>query len=457
MDTRVHLHTSNNSLHLNQAIYNLTIENVQTRYIGGTGRDWGGVSKIDSADNLVIAGDGGSPEYELVNEHQSYGGGVSDALIIKYDSVGEVVFFMFLGGTSSDYVNEIAIDNSDNIVVMGFTESLDFPTTHGAFNRNFTSGRMNVFLAKFTPKGILVFSTLLGAGPIFSSGSVNTDLDQNIVVVGGTTSEFFPTKNAYQAEFEAQEDGFVSKFTPNGTLIFSTFLGGMADDSLNRVEINSMGDYIVYGRSESTDFPLVEPFGDEFSGDGLDLIIAKLSADGQALIFSTKFGGSQDDIAAGLKLDEDDNIIFGGMTASRDYPIFGGVKNSTTSDSAFLTKISPDGKNILFSTFIDGNRRDWIYCIEITSRDNYVLTGHIQSKDFPTLNAIQETHGGVDLFIAEFVLHYDEITLEVTTSNETTSSASLSTTTPILDNLTKLLIVNFGFWFYIKGKESHKN
>ncbi|MCH8908523.1 MAG: hypothetical protein IH840_15660 [Candidatus Heimdallarchaeota archaeon] len=65
-------------------------------------------------------------------------------------------------------------------------------------------------------------------------------------------------------------------------------------------------------------------------------------------------------------------------------------------------------------------------------------------------------HGGVDLFIAEFVLHYDEITLEVTTSNETTSSESLGTTAPILDNLTKLLIVNFGFWFYVKRKESTK-
>ena len=102
---------------------NISLTNLQTRYVGGIGDEWGGVSKIDSEDNLILAGESGSSELELVNEYQAYGGGSADGIIIKYSPDGNISFSTFLGGSSNDYVNEIAIDYEDNIIVMG--ESTD--------------------------------------------------------------------------------------------------------------------------------------------------------------------------------------------------------------------------------------------------------------------------------------------------------------------------------------------
>lgn len=105
-------------------------------------------------------------------------------------------------------------------------------------------------------------------------------------------------------------------------------MGGSSTDILNRVEVTSTGEYILYGRSTSPNFPTINSLGVDYTGTALDLVIVKMSSDGQQLIFSSLFGGNGDDIAAGLKLDGDDNIIIGGMTTSRNYPIVGGVKNS---------------------------------------------------------------------------------------------------------------------------------
>ncbi|OLS28846.1 MAG: hypothetical protein HeimC2_04470 [Candidatus Heimdallarchaeota archaeon LC_2] len=374
----------------------LHVVNLNTNYIGGILDEWGSVSKIDNNNNnLILAGESRSFDIDLVNYQQTFNGG-SDGLIIKYDNNGDIVFSTFLGGSSFEYVNEIALDSLGNIIVMGYTQSNDFPTTVGAYNANFTSGSQNSFLAKYNPEGLLIFSTLIGSGPVFRSGGVAVDPQDNIIVVGGTSSDIFPKLNAYQETFSGIEDGYITKFASNGSMIFSTYLGGSGPDLLNRVEINSVGEIILYGRTSSSDFPLVDPIGDTGKLNNLNLVIAKLSNDGQSLIFSTTFGGGGDDIAAGLKLDENDNILFGGMTESVDFPIVGGMKNNSSTESAFLTKITSDGQQIIFSSYVGGTNSDWIYSIEITSHDDLVITGHISSTDFPLVNPIQDTHGGLD-------------------------------------------------------------
>ena len=148
---------------------------------------------------------------------------------------------------------------------------------------------------------VLSYSTYLGGSGIDEGNSIAVDATGAVYVTGTTASTDFPTVNAVQpARNESgSEDIFVAKLTPDGTaLVYATYLGGSDDDVAADIAVDSAGAAYVSALTFSADFPTVNAFQPANKG-GADAVVAKLSADGSRLIYSTYLGGSGDEAGRG--------------------------------------------------------------------------------------------------------------------------------------------------------------
>src|SRR5208337_4223211 len=176
---------------------------------------------------------------------------------------------------------------------------------------------------------VLAYSTYLGgSGSITGLGDVGTgiavDGSGNIYVAGLTGSSDFPTVNALQGTpggpSGANYDAFVAKIKADGSaLAYSTYLGGSDIDQANGIGVDSAGNAYVTGYTASTNFPTSNALQGA-SGGGGDAFVAKISADGSALLYSTYLGGSLFDSAVGIAVDSAGNAYVGGFTTSPDFP-----------------------------------------------------------------------------------------------------------------------------------------
>ena len=199
-----------------------------------------------------------------------------------------------------------------------------------------------------------VFSTYLGGNLRDETRYLTSDSAQNIYVTGIFESVGFATEDVFQRTQGGDLDAFVAKFSPLGELLFFTYIGGSRDDQADGIELDSEGNIIIFGQTESSDFPTSNAIYENKKG-GFDLFITKLSPDGSSVLFSTYFGGSHDDFnhdgyhGSGLTVDHSDNIIFAATSESSDYPVSNEFQTDMEDTDVVLTKLSADGQIILFS------------------------------------------------------------------------------------------------------------
>jgi hypothetical protein len=197
----------------------------------------------------------------------------------------------YLGGnSSSEQALGIAVDSSGNVYVTGFTGSTNFPTKN-PFQATL-SGGPDAFVTKLSANGqSLVYSTYLGGSSGSDGHGIAIDLSGNAYVTGETNSADFPTKNPLQARLGGSTfDVFITKLSADGqSLIYSTFLGGSSGtDTGHSIAVDSSGNAYVAGSTNSINFPTKNPFQASIGGSGdgsVDGFVAKLSADGQSLIY----------------------------------------------------------------------------------------------------------------------------------------------------------------------------
>jgi RHS repeat-associated protein len=256
---------------------------------------------------------------------------------------------------------------------------------------------------------VLDYSTYLGGNKRDEGIAVALDDDGNAYVIGTTKSkDDFPVVNPIQSMIDDKEDVFISKLSADGsTLLYSTYLGGKKDDEGKDIVVDTNGHAIITGDTKSKDdFPLVNAWQPQHGGDK-DAFIAKLSPDGSALIFSTYFGGHDEDEGEGIAVDTLGNIVITGETESKPndgFPILNALQATLGGDDdAYVAKLSSDGSTLLFSTYLGGNEDEESEAIALDSNDNIYITGETESEhDFPLVNAAQGTHGGKDdAFVAK--------------------------------------------------------
>ena len=167
----------------------------------------------------------------------------------------------------------------------------------------------------------LAYSTYLGGSDDEGIFGIGFDNEGNLYVAGETSSLDFPNKEAVQNHVGGNYDAFVSKFDPTGTrLIYSTYLGGSLYDHAVGIQIDELGSAYIAGITLSTDFP-VKNASQPFPGGGADGFVTKLSPSGSELVFSTYLGGRGFDQVAALAIDHDNPVYVAGGTNSPDFPI----------------------------------------------------------------------------------------------------------------------------------------
>jgi hypothetical protein len=337
---------------------------IYSTYIGGTGVDFGNAVAIDSSGNAYVAGSTQSTDFPTKNPIQLGNVGLYDAFVTEVSPTGTLVYSTYLGGTLNDYGTGIAVDNTGDVTISGYTYSTNFPTQDAL--QSALGGGSDIFITQFTPgSSSLLFSTYLGGSSIDRSLGMVVDANGNIYLAGDTQSPNFPvTANAYQSTLAGTDNAFLTKIAPGASvLVFSTFLGGAATDQATALTLDSAGNIYVTGYTQSVNFPLIDPFQNVLGIAGAgncgstnlinvpnilcsDAFVAKFAPSGIP-VFSSFLGGSGNDSGQGIAVDSAGAIYVVGGTASPNFPatynayqwLYQGVNASS---NAFLTKISPN-------------------------------------------------------------------------------------------------------------------
>lgn len=250
----------------------------------------------------------------------------------------------------------------------------------------------------------LVNCTYLGGAVDDTAVDHDFDSEGAHVVAGMTNAAPFPTSlGVYQAP--AVPNGYVSKVQPNGTaLIWRSVFGGDALDQATGVAVMSNDSVVVCGITASANFPTLKALDAELGGPR-DAFLLRLTPDGTSLVFATYWGGSSFELCGGVEVDSNDRVVFAGMTQSADFPTSVDCLDSTLGggSDAFVSKLSMNGQNVLFSTYLGGSALETGYELALDSTNKIVLVGSTTSTDFPaTAGAFDTTYNGnTDAFICK--------------------------------------------------------
>ena len=318
----------------------------------------------------------------------------------------------FLGGYDWDEGHSIAIDGGGDVYVTGYTESLNFPTTTGAYDTSHNGGYYgdDVFVSKFN-SGLtgLLASTFLGGSDDDFGVSIAIDGGGNVYVTGRTYSGDFPTTTgAYDTSFNGGwYDVFVSKFNSGMTgLLASTFLGGSDSDYGGSIAIDGGGNVYVTGYTLSADFPTTPGAYDTSHDDYYDVFVSKFNSGLTSLLASTFLGGSDSDYGGSIAIDGGGNVYVTGQTYSGDFPATTGAYDTSYNGGGdvFVSKFNSGLTSLLASTFLGGSSVDECRSIAIDGGGNVYVTGRTLSSDFPTTTGAYDTSytGYGDVFVSKF-------------------------------------------------------
>jgi len=330
-----------------------------------------------------------------------YGG---DCYLVRLSSDGKkVLAATYFGGSKQERsVYGMALDKQGNFVITSSTRSTDIPTTVGCFQPEYGGGGSDWFVAKLSPdfKRLLWCTYVGGSSGESPRGGLTLDERDNIYVVGGTSSNNFPTTpGAFQRDRKG-EDSVVIKLKPDGSeLVFGTLIGGSAKDpTIVGAQVDSSGNIYGGGHTQSEDFPVTAGVPQPKLGGRSDCFFVKFSSDGSRLIYSTYLGGSGNEFAEHrIHLALDGSVILIGVTSSSDFPTTEGALQRSLKGrtDGFITKLSADGKKLVFSTLLGGSGGEFWLMPTPDDSGNIFIAGQTESQDFPvTPDALQSTYGG---------------------------------------------------------------
>jgi hypothetical protein len=375
-------------------------------YLGGSGMGAVTGVAVDSGGNLYAAGWTEALNFPIVAPVQAANQGGVDVFVVKLSPSGNsLLYATYIGGQGDDRAAAIAVDSSGLAYVTGSTTSTNFPLVNAY--QVAKGGSKTAFAFKLGAFGYqLQYSTYLGGANYETGNAIAVDGSGNAYIAGDTQSANFPVLNAAQASIGGGADAFVAKLNAAGSLAFSTFLGGSADEHAGGIAVDSSGAMYIAGGTYSTNFPVVNAV-QSTPGGGQDAFVAKLPPSGAPIAYSTYLGGSSGgspEQANGIAVDASGNAYIAGVTNSANFPVtagayqtlFGGVSE------AFVTKLNAFGNGLVFSTYVGGSSFDWAAGIGLDSSNRVYVTGYTSSADFPRVNAVQSAFGGLyDAFLCE--------------------------------------------------------
>ena len=316
----------------------------------------------------------------------------------------------FLGGSLLDESAACAIAPDGDLIVVGTTGSLNYPTTVGALQEA-RNGNNDAFVARVDAStGELVYATFFGGNDDTTfdpegARDVAVSAEDFVIVVGRADSLDFPTTSGTVGELNpGGANGFVVRLDAHGELDWSTLVGGSMQDVVTAVALDAAGRPTLTGVTFSSDFPVTSgAFDESFNSIFFtnDIFVARLSEDGTSYDYATYVGGSLRDESLDIAVDFDDSAVLTGLTGSPDFPTTlgaydesfnGEIPNDT---DALVLRLSPSGDDLTWSTFLGSASVVEGRGLALDTQGNPVITGITRGDDFPTTPGVfQEVFAG---------------------------------------------------------------
>lgn len=354
-------------------------------------------------------------------------------VVDRYDSSQPLVidpvltYATYLGGSNGDGASGTAIDAQGNVIVVGHTNSTNFPTRnalYGTYGGATTSVEpaLFAFITKFNPSASggasVVFSTFFGGVEGTAASAVALDKSGNIFVTGFVTDGAIPLKNAFQSTFIDNQDcafveaaagatnpfacadAFVAEFSAAGDqLLFSSLLGGSSWDEGDSIAVDASGNMYVAGTTYSVTFPVRgQPYQTSLEG-AQNAFLSMISPSG-ALVYSTIFGENATGFSA-VAVDSSGMVYADGFTSSAQIATTPGAfeKSLPGALSAIVAKFNlalPGTQALVYCTYLGGSGGTIARGIAVDNAGSIYVAGTASEPDFPTTpGAAQTTYGGV--------------------------------------------------------------
>ncbi|MFN7922246.1 MAG: SBBP repeat-containing protein [Bryobacteraceae bacterium] len=381
---------------------------------------------LDGGGNAYACGNTASLAFPVtVGALQASMRGTSDDFFVtKLNPTGTArLYSTYLGGTDTEFASldptstvtdgssigtfqtkcAIAADRNGNAILTGATASSDYPTVAAFRSAPPGMGHLSMnneaVVSKLNPTGsALVYSTYLGGSSYDVGWKIAVDTAGSAYVFGNTKSTDFPVSaTALQRSPRSAISMFVTKVTSAGAIAYSTYMGGTAPggerspgvDEIGGIAVDTLGNAYITGATSSRDFPTLNAYQPSLSG-GVDAFVAKLNPAGSDLVYSTFLGGTASDIAYAIAVDGGGSAYIAGATTSVDYPLANALISHTSAfQNGVVTKLSPSGRAMLFSTLLGGSAKTFANGIAVDRGGNIYVTGGSNAADLPQVNPMQ--------------------------------------------------------------------
>lgn len=418
------------------ARYSATGALVYKTILGGSDREWIRGIAVSASGEPVVVGESYSPDYpttpgayDTTHGFGADGRPGADAFVTRLNATGDqLVFSTFIGTNEYEQALAVALAPSGEVVVTGETTSPVWPTTTGAFDRThncctpFGAGSfstVDAWGARLNANGsALEYSTYFGGNGDEMATGIVVDAQGFVTFTGLTysppsgpplpTTPGALTPNPVSGPFNPDAFLVRMKLDGNGTadLRYSTFIGGTFTDEAYAIALDpaNPANVVVAGFTNSTvsdvKFPTtagtLRPASE--SVDGFVMKFQFPAATGGNLVWSTLFGGFLYEEVSDLCVDAAGNIVIAGRTQSFDLPTTDGAYDRSVAissgllfDDAFVARISPDGAQLLYGTYLGGRFDEWNVSLALVGANSAVLSGWTQSADYPATPTAHDT------------------------------------------------------------------
>lgn len=350
---------------------------------------------VDNNGNATITGYTQSASFPTTTGLDESFAGANDAFVVSFDANGSRRWSTFLGGSSIDQGNGIAVDNSGAAYITGVTASNNIAS--GNAHQSSLGGGSDAFVAKFGTTGQLDWSTYYGAAQVDQGLGIDVASNGDVYVTGVTYSTGFSATTG-QTTFGGSRDAFIVKFNSNGQRQWAGFYGGSAIDIGNAVVVDA-ANMNVYIAGQTASSNNIATNGSTFNGGSDDMFIASFNAMSGARNWGGYYGGSGTDIAYAINTDAAGNLLMGGSsTNSAGLATPGAAQGANAGqEDGIVAKLSNTGA-AQWLTYYGGTAIDRVLGVASNSSNDVFFTGLTYSSDFPADNS---SAGRVDAFVVK--------------------------------------------------------
>ncbi|GAB1449042.1 hypothetical protein MASR2M44_20640 [Bacteroidota bacterium] len=378
-------------------------------YFGGTADDEGKGVCTDRFGNIYFTGfTRSTANIATVGSHNSVLSGFSDAFLVKFNAMGQLLWGTYYGGSNADFGEEVCTDSIGSVFLVGTTRSSNGISTIGSHQVGFGGGD-DGFLAKFSSQGTRIWATYLGGVSTDNALDVCLEDSGNLYVCGTTNSTTGISFNtSYQPALSGTMDAFLVKFSPSGVRLWGTYYGGNNGENGSAVCLDRSGNIYLagdtYSSAPANSIATAGSHQSSYSNNS-DGFLVKFSGNGTR-IWATYYGGPGQDGIFSLAIDSSENIFATGFTDGDSGIATPGSYQAARNNffDGFLVKFSNNGVR-QWGTYYGGELEDISRNLSIHQNAAYI-SGYTQSTTgISTTGSFKTTLGGTsDAYLAKFTL-----------------------------------------------------